>query len=308
MGVKGLSLFTEPARSQNLNRTVWVTTDIGGTDPDDIQSLIHLFQYSNILRIAGVTTGPLGGDLAAAMAVKQRYRNDYQNFGWEEKGMQAPSSIKLFQGKRNASDFSNTAEVQALVNESRKDIYSPENPLIILQWGASTDVAAAIRNGLRRNNCFLYAVVGFSPNDFNARQDREAFEIVRNTNNLRRIFADGTIRGMYTGWDLTANRRYVENQIRPRGRMGRYFFNISEQINTGSFSIKMGDSPSVAWALSSENLSPRRPSWGGRFRSIGNRFWTARRNTSLGGHAGANTVDRRAITRDWRMQLEFLYG
>ena len=148
---------------------------------------------------------------------------------------------------------------------------------------------------------------GFGSNDFNARQDFRSFDRVVETNNLRRIFAAGTIRGMYTAWNQNANRRYVAREIAPRGEMGALFARVSEDINTGAGTIKMGDTPSVEWARTSPNLNPRRPSQGGQFRSIGNRIWTARRDNVVNGHAGAGTVDFRGFRRDWAAKLEFLY-
>ena len=39
---------------------VVVTTDIGGTDPDDFQSLVHLLLYADVLDIEGLISSPYG--------------------------------------------------------------------------------------------------------------------------------------------------------------------------------------------------------------------------------------------------------
>jgi len=39
---------------------VVVLTDAGGTDPDDYQSLVHLFVYSDCLALEGLISSPCG--------------------------------------------------------------------------------------------------------------------------------------------------------------------------------------------------------------------------------------------------------
>ena len=39
---------------ENLKPRILVSSDIGGTDPDDFQSMIHLFMYANLFQIEGL--------------------------------------------------------------------------------------------------------------------------------------------------------------------------------------------------------------------------------------------------------------
>ena len=39
---------------------VVVSTDVGGTDPDDFQSLVHLLLYADVLDIEGLVSSPWG--------------------------------------------------------------------------------------------------------------------------------------------------------------------------------------------------------------------------------------------------------
>lgn len=50
-----------------MKTSIWVTTDIGGSDPDDYQSMIHLLQYSDVLDIRGITAGAPRGKRAAVI-------------------------------------------------------------------------------------------------------------------------------------------------------------------------------------------------------------------------------------------------
>lgn len=44
---------------------VLVSTDIGGTDPDDFQSMVHLLLYADVLDIEGLIASPYGKGRAA---------------------------------------------------------------------------------------------------------------------------------------------------------------------------------------------------------------------------------------------------
>lgn len=46
-------------QSQEKPRVI-VSTDIGGTDPDDNQSMIHLMMYSDLFHIEGLISSPYG--------------------------------------------------------------------------------------------------------------------------------------------------------------------------------------------------------------------------------------------------------
>ena len=41
---------------------ILISSDIGGTDPDDNQSMIHLFMYSDLFHLEGLVSSPSFGD------------------------------------------------------------------------------------------------------------------------------------------------------------------------------------------------------------------------------------------------------
>ena len=55
--VKSLSKEEIPQRPRVL-----ISTDIGGTDPDDNQSMIHLLMYSDLFDLEGLVSSPSFGD------------------------------------------------------------------------------------------------------------------------------------------------------------------------------------------------------------------------------------------------------
>src|SRR4029453_651144 len=59
---------------------VLVSSDIGGTDPDDFQSMVHLFLYADMFDIEGLVASPFGlGRKSDILTVIDCYERDYPN-------------------------------------------------------------------------------------------------------------------------------------------------------------------------------------------------------------------------------------
>ena len=57
-----------------------ISTDIGGTDPDDFQSMVHLLLYADVLDIEGLLSSPYGqGRKEDILRVITCYESDYEN-------------------------------------------------------------------------------------------------------------------------------------------------------------------------------------------------------------------------------------
>ena len=57
-----LTLSINAQQKQTLKPRVLISTDIGGTDPDDNQSLAHLLMYSEMFDLEGLVSSPSFGD------------------------------------------------------------------------------------------------------------------------------------------------------------------------------------------------------------------------------------------------------
>jgi hypothetical protein len=57
-----LALNVGAQQKQTLKPRVLISTDIGGTDPDDNQSLAHLLMYSEMFDLEGLISSPSFGD------------------------------------------------------------------------------------------------------------------------------------------------------------------------------------------------------------------------------------------------------
>jgi hypothetical protein len=59
---------------------VMVSTDIGGTDFDDFQSLVHVLLYADVLDLEGLISSPYGpGRKEHILQVLAHYERDYPN-------------------------------------------------------------------------------------------------------------------------------------------------------------------------------------------------------------------------------------
>jgi hypothetical protein len=98
-------------------RRVIVSTDIGGTDPDDFQSMVHFLLYANTFDVEGLILSPYGpGRRSDLLAVIDRYATDYPNLctysdryptpeqlrGLAKQGAEDPQSAPAHGGRRSA--------------------------------------------------------------------------------------------------------------------------------------------------------------------------------------------------------------
>ena len=55
-----------------VRHRVLVSTDIGGTDPDDQQSMVHLLLYADVFDLEGLVSSPYGPARASAKSSERR--------------------------------------------------------------------------------------------------------------------------------------------------------------------------------------------------------------------------------------------
>ncbi len=80
---------------QKLKPRVLVSSDIGGTDPDDFQSMIHLMMYSNQFQIEGIISSPFGaGRKKDILDIIDLYEKDLPQLKKHAKGFPSPNSLR----------------------------------------------------------------------------------------------------------------------------------------------------------------------------------------------------------------------
>lgn len=250
---------------------VLVSTDIGGTDPDDFQSMVHLLVYADALDLEGLVSSPYGpGRKEHIVEVIDRYERDFGNLRTYSTHYPTPAALRAMT-KEGALESPGPAGIGAATEGSdwivRCARRADARPLHVLVWGGIEDLAQALHDApdilpqLR-----VYFIGG--PNKM---WSVAAYDYVeRHHPALWIIEANATYRGWFVGGNQTGewgNTAFVARHLAGRGALGDYF--ATHLRGT----IKMGDSPSVGWLLHGTPADPSQPGWGGKFV----RIWDGRK-------------------------------
>lgn len=241
---------------------VMISTDIGGTDPDDFQSLIHYLMYADRFQTEGLISSPYGEGRAKHIhqilclydkdLPKLKAHSDFpESAALRDVVKQGAIDGAPPQGWSKASEGSDWIIERARIKRSQ--------PLWVLVWGGIEDVAQALHDAPDiAENIRVYWIGG--PNK---KWSVNAYlYITENFPDLWIIEANSTYRGwfMHPGEaEKYGNKTYFERVIKGRGAMGDDFASYY------SGELKMGDTPSVAYLLNGSPNVPKGESWGGSF-------------------------------------------
>ena len=275
---------------------VLVSTDIGGTDPDDDQSMVHLLVTADWLELEGLISSPYGpGRKQDILEVIDCYERDFANLRTYSPLYPPPEALRAITrqgalespgpaGFGRATDGSDW-----IIRCARRD---DPRPLHVLVWGGLEDLAQALHDApdilpkLR-----VYFIGG--PNKM---WGVDAYNYIEEKHPaLWIIEANATYRGWFTGGNQQggwSNQGFTTRHIAGHGALGDYF---ATQLKG---TIKMGDSPSVGWLLHGTPDDPTQPGWGGQFvRLQEGRKTVFKRLTSEADQAGAFGVVEFALPK-----------
>jgi len=241
---------------------VLVSTDIGGTDPDDFQSMVHLLIYSDCFDIEGLVSSPFGpGRKQHILEVIDCYEKDYGNLKKYAAKYPPPAALRAItkQGETEIAPYAGVRQTTDgsdwIVTCARRD---DPRPLYVLVWGGIEDLAQALHDApdiLPRLR--VYYIGG--PNK---KWGPNAYQYIASHHpKLWIIEANATYRGWFTGGNQDGqwgNKEFVKQHIAGHGALGGFFVSKKDEI-------KMGDTPSVGWLLCGTPEDPSQPGWGGRF-------------------------------------------
>ena len=239
-----------------------VSTDIGGTDFDDYQSMVHLLVYADTLDIEGLISSPFGeGRKEHLLEAIDAYEKDYQNL--KSHSDRYPTADSLRKMVKQGAIDSPGPKGYGLPTEGSEWIVrcagrEDPRPLYVLIWGGIEDLAQALHDApdilpkLR-----VYFIGG--PNK---KWSVDAYQyIAENFPSLWMIESNATYRGWFVGGNqsgIWSNTEFVNACIRDFGALGNYFY-------TRGKSLKMGDTPSLAMFLHGTPEDPSQPGWGGQY-------------------------------------------
>jgi hypothetical protein len=274
---------------------VLISSDIGGTDPDDFQSMTHLLMYADQFQIEGLVSSPYGkGNTQNLQDMIDLYEKDYSQLLSHAPELPFPQSLREItkQGQKNAAPFKGystpTEGSEWIITCAKKE---SKQPLWVLVWGGIEDLAQALHDAPEiKENLRVYWIGG--PNK---KWSINAYSyIAEHHPDLWMIEANATYRGWFMDNDSPEDLKgeaFYNNYIQDRGALGKDF------INYYKGTIKMGDTPSLVYLMNGDPNNPTGESWGGSFEKIS----SSSRNVFSGGSTEEDTVAAYA-TIEWRFE------
>lgn len=271
LGMAGYLAHASPscAAPPAARHRVVVSTDIGGTDFDDFQSMVHLLVYADAIDLEGLISSPYGpGRKEHILRVVDHYERDYPNLKSHSVRYPTPAALRAMskQGATNSAGLRGfgqpTEGSRWLVECARRD---DPRPLWVLVWGGIDDLAQALHDAPDVKPKLRTYFIG-GPNK---KWSTTAYDYIARTHpDLWMIEANSTYRGWFAGGNQTGewgNTAFVTRHIAGHGALGDFFATgISFDAQTRS-SIKMGDTPSLTYLFGKTPEDPTKDSWGGRF-------------------------------------------
>jgi hypothetical protein len=297
-----------PAQASTVSTTrhrVFVTTDAGGSDKDDMQSLIHLLLYSDQLDIVGLgsSAAMLGsGRVAAIHSVIAAYEADRAKLLTYSEGYPSADFLRsiVYEGsltRQPEAGFSQSTRSSRAIVAAAKAA-SPGSPLYLLTWGSHGDVAQALHDDPTIAPNIRLISSGVDGQDPNAHR----YLLARWRGRIWWINGATSGRGIYAppSGANTPDRFWPGPNASGHGMLGELFIACTQDLY-GDFDgaqrvdgLKMGDSFSVLYLID-PGRNPDDPTgrgWGGSYVASEPRYWTDSRNRALafGNYHGAKTV------------------
>ena len=300
---------TDVEEVDNSRPNVIVSSDIGGSDPDDYQSMIHFFMYLDKVKVQGLISSPPNvGRVQHIHEVINAYEKDYSKLAAQSDDFPQADHLRSVsaQGATVASPAAGygnpTAGSQLIVRQLQA--LSPE-PVYVIVWGSITDVAQAVHDAPDiKSNLRIYSI-----GSWNTSMDKNARNYLYNNHgDLWWIESDYTFRGMYNGGDQSgewSNEAFPRLNVNGHGNLGNLFYAKMREI-------KMGDSPSALYVLNGDVNDPETDSWGGKFIKTGHgeNYWHDHNDPQYQyeNYPGANTVNqwRTEFLGDWKKRMDWL--
>ena len=307
--VIGLTLLSSKLLAADKPRVI-VSTDIGGSDPDDHQSMVHYLVYADRFDTEGLISSPPNkGRLSDVLECIDAYEKDYDHLRAWSADYPTPDSLRqvakqgAIDAQPDATPTTNISEgAQLIIDRAKAD---DERPLYVLVWGSITDVAQAVH----KDPSIKEKLRVYSIGSWNTRQDPKSRDyLFREQPDLWWIESDTTFRGMYRGGEQEGdlgNRSFPAQHIKGHGQLGALYMQKKADI-------KMGDTPSVLYLLSGDAEDPTAEHWGGAYirphASERPYYWhdDPEKGLAFEGAAGAVTVNkwRSEYLRDWQARME----
>ena len=248
---------------------VIVSTDIGGTDFDDFQSLVHVLLYADMLDLEGLISSPYGpGRKEHILQVLAHYERDYPNLRTYSDRYPTPAALRAItkQGETEVAPYSGVRRATEgsdwIIQSARR---ADPRPLHVLIWGGIEDLAQALHDAPEILPKLRVHFIG-GPNK---KWSPDAYHYIATQHpSVWMIESNSTYRGWFVGGyqagDFSAE-AFAEKRAAGRGALGEFFAHGIIFHGQKRTSLKMGDTPTFSWLLRGNPEMPFQPGWGGRY-------------------------------------------
>jgi hypothetical protein len=256
--------------AQTTKHRVFVFTDInmGGGDPDDRQSLVHLFWYANELEILGIVPDRWNkqGMEACQLAVAA-YRKDYKKYKFASFGFPDAKKLESLLAKIHR---------MPLNGYGKQPLHSDDQPLYVLVWGNMVNFGKALEQHPEISKKIRLITIGtgrkYGPQDEVAGEDcnvpnwngggRNEIYNAR-FNDMWWLEINWTYNGMFSG----EGPKEMFSRLSSFGAMGEHMKFVTRDHPWAQY-FRVGDTPSVLYLLDKSHNpdDPTRSSWAGKFK------------------------------------------
>lgn len=243
---------------------ILVSTDIGGTDPDDNQSMIHLLMYNELFDIEGLLSSPSYGDGSKEEILRtiDLYEKDLPKLKKHKPNLATPAYLRsvVKQGQHGAAPYKGYVTATEGSNWIIKCAQKKSNrPLWILVWGGLEDLAQALHDKPEIQKKIKVFFIGGPNKKWSA--NSYAY-IAKNFPKLWFIESNASYYGFFSDNvpDSLSNKNYYKNYIKEAGFLGKDY-----KANRYKGVLKMGDTPSLLYMMDGNPNNPMRENWGGSY-------------------------------------------
>ena len=243
---------------------ILISTDIGGTDPDDNQSMAHLLMYSDKFTIEGLVSSPSygNGSKEEILRMINLYEKDLPKLQKHQKGFPTPNYLRSItkQGRKGNAPYkgyTTATEGSDWILKCAKK--KSTQPLWILGWGGLEDLAQALHDAPEIQTKIRVYWIGGPNKKWSA--NSYAY-IAANFPKLWIIENNASYYGLFSNvniLDSVNNSGYYDKYIQAAGHLGKDFKNYYKG------EVKMGDTPSLLYLMDGDPNNTMRESWGGSF-------------------------------------------
>lgn len=242
---------------------VLVSTDIGGTDPDDNQSMAHMLMYTDRFDLEGIISSPSygSGSKSEILRMIDLYEKDLPRLSRHIDGLMSADRLRAItkQGRKGAAPYCGyttpTEGSEWIVKCARRE---NDRPLWISVWGGLDDVAQALHDAPDIAGKIRIHWIGGPNKKWSA--NSYAY-IVENFPQIYMIESNASYRGFIADNKNNDefNTGFYEAHLKGAGNLGADFIDYYKGIP------KMGDTPALLYVMDGDPDDPTGESWGGSF-------------------------------------------